>query len=104
MGEFTTKEIELLIKIFYIRFPRNINYSLLANELDLRQSDKRFVKIKNWLLDKNVVKEVGSIGSSKIIEINLKKLKEEIPEIPFIKEFHEKFIEGVWNKGIWAYR
>ena len=104
MQEFTTKEIKSIVSLFYISFPKLMNYSFLASKLGFSSSDTRFIKIKRWLLEEGILEELGKFGGSKRIEINLKKLKEQIPEIPFIKDFHNKFIKGVWNKEIWVFK
>lgn len=102
---FTKEDISSLIDIFKLDLNEDLNYSMLSRAIGFKHSsDARFEKIISFLMSKNILKEKGSFGSAKRIKIDRTKLKEEIPEIPFIKKFHEDFIKDVWKKGFWIYK
>lgn len=104
MEKFKIPEIVSLINLLNSEIKGILNYSKLSKLLGYGSSDKRFLKIKNYLLEIGAIIEVDMIGGSKILELNKKILKEQLPELKFLKFLHEEFIKKAWGEEAWKYK
>ncbi len=103
MVNFNIEDIKRIIKLYSIKQPERFNFIKLANYLGLRTSDPRFVKIEKYLINKKILTIIEELGANKIIKLNKNKLKEEIPEIEFIRFLHDECIHKIYKKTIWIY-
>lgn len=101
--EFTIDDIKILVDLYCLNLPKILNFATLARELELSATDPKFRYIQKYLLDNEIITIKGIIGSSKILEIDKKKLKEKIPEIPIIRFINDEVMDKVWGKGYWDY-
>ncbi len=103
MVDFNINEIKRIIELYKINPPKRLNYLKLANYMGLRTSDRRFTRITKYLLSKRILVVLEKLGSNKILKLDKEKLKEEIPEIDFIKYLHNECIHKIYKKTIWVY-
>lgn len=104
MNEFTVQEIVHLIELSNANITKLLNYSSLSNIMNLNQADKRFVKIKKWLILKKIIKNIDVVGNSKIFQLDIPKLWETIPEIKFLKYYQTDFMDKIWGKKPFDYK
>jgi len=80
MDIISNRQIEILVKISYIKNREWLSLTDIANEIEINVCNPYFSKISALLIELNILEIVRIVGQAKLIKINHKKLRDFIDE------------------------
>ncbi|MAG47077.1 hypothetical protein CL617_00595 [archaeon] len=67
---------EILSKIALLKLKKSISLSDLARKIDVSTTNPYFHRIIGFLIDKNIIHDMGNIGRNRMIQIDRRKIIE----------------------------
>jgi hypothetical protein len=98
--DFSKNEIRRLVELWEATIPDQLTSEKLARILSIKSQNPNFRKIKKWLIDNDIIKEISVEKPCHFLSLNKKTLKEMIPEIEFIKYIHDRIFVKMWGEKI----
>jgi hypothetical protein len=87
--DFSLAECKMMLKILNSENDKRMTMTKLSKLINVSIFNPSYCEVKKYLLDNNILEVIERIGSTKIIKINYKKLRDLIDEQQIVNTFYD---------------
>jgi hypothetical protein len=91
--DFNWTEINILINIKNCENLKEITINDIIKQSNIRRNHPNFCKVMKYLIEKNMIVLIKTIGTTKIFKINYKQIRDLLDEQKLINNLVTKYIE-----------